>query len=240
MRTHAERRSGGREKFFRRGVRLFDADSVYLEETMQPSTVDPADAVTPAVDVAGAWHELGHRLRAYALRRVAPADADDIVQSVKVKLLEHRSGIGADSVRAWLFAVTRNAVAEYYRQRRPTVDLDAFTDIAEPESSDPAERTIGALSDCLEPMLDALAEGDADILRKVDLEGESQIALAATLGVPLSTVKSRVQRARTKLRATFDACCAIERGRGGAPISFERRAACTPQPCSSHPGGAAG
>ncbi len=195
---------------------------------MQTSTTQPA------VDVAGAWHELGHRLHAYVARRVAPADTDDIVQSVMVKLLERRSEIEADSVRAWLFTVTRNAVAEHYRQRRPTVDLDTLPDLAEIDSSDAAERTIGALSDCLEPMLGALAESDADLLRKVDLEGESQIALAATLGVPLSTLKSRVQRARTKLRATFDACCNIDLGRGGAPIAFERRAACArPNGCKS-------
>jgi RNA polymerase sigma-70 factor, ECF subfamily len=209
-------------------VRLFGTDSVYLSETMQTSTTQPA------VDVAGAWHALGHRLHAYVARRVTPTDAEDIVQSVMVKLLERREEIEADSVRAWLFTVTRNAVAEYYRQRRPTVDLDAFDDLAQVDSLDLAERTIGALSDCLEPMLGALAESDADLLRKVDLEGESQIELAAALGVPLSTLKSRVQRARTKLRATFDACCNIDLGRGGAPIGFERRVACTrPRGCNS-------
>jgi RNA polymerase sigma-70 factor (ECF subfamily) len=183
------------------------------------------------VDVAAAWHDLGQRLRAYVSRRVVPADADDIVQSVMVKLLERRGEIEGDSVRAWLFAVTRNAVAEYYRQRRPTVDLDAFVDLPESDSTDPADRTIGALSDCLEPMLGALAAADADVLRKVDLQGESQLALAAALGVPLSTLKSRVQRARARLRATFDACCAIEVGRGGAPIDFEPGGACSARTC---------
>ena len=180
------------------------------------------------IDVAGAWHELGHRLHAYVARRVAPADVEDIVQSVMLKLLERRGDIGADSVRAWLFTVTRNAVAEYYRQKRPTVDLDAFADLAEQEAADPADRTIGALSDCLGPMLGALGAPDAEVLRKVDLERESQIALAATLGVPLSTLKSRVQRARARLRAAFDACCAIDYARGGSPIAFDAGTACSP------------
>jgi len=180
------------------------------------------------IDVASAWHELGQRLRAYVARRVAPADADDIVQSVMVKLLERRGEIEADSVRAWLFTVTRNAVAEYYRQHRPSVDLDSFGDIADADMSDPADRTIAALTDCLEPMFRTLGESDADVLRKVDLDGIPQITLAATMGMPLSTLKSRVQRARTKLRAAFDGCCAIERARGGAPIGVERGPACVP------------
>lgn len=183
------------------------------------------------VDVAAAWHELGDRLRVYVARRVNPGDADDVVQSVMVKLLERRGEIDADSVRAWLFTVTRNAVAEYYRQHRPSVDLDSFGDVAESDDIDPADRTIGSLSDCLDPMLRMLPESDAALLRRVDMQGEAQTELAASLGIPLSTLKSRVQRARTKLRSAFDVCCSIDLGRNGAPIAFERGAACAPS-CS--------
>ena len=184
------------------------------------------------IDVAAAWHELGDRLRVYVARRVNPGDADDVVQSVMVKLLERRAEIDADSVRAWLFAVTRNAVAEYYRQHRPSVDLDSFGDLPETDDVDPADRTIGNLSDCLDPMLRMLPESDADLLRRIDLQREAQTELAASLGVPLSTLKSRVQRARTKLRSAFDQCCSIDLGRNGAPIGFERGAACAPA-CAS-------
>lgn len=180
------------------------------------------------IDVAAAWHELGDRLRVYVARRVNPGDADDVVQSVMVKLLERRGEIDADSVRAWLFTVTRNAVAEYYRQQRPSIDLDTFGDVPENEGADPADRTIGSLSDCLEPMLRTLSASDAEVLRRVDLAGEAQTDLAASLGVPLSTLKSRVQRARTKLRGAFDACCAIHVSRTGAPIAFDPGAACAP------------
>lgn len=180
------------------------------------------------VDVAAAWHELGDRLRAYVSRRVPAAEADDLVQSVMVKLLQRREEIDAASVRAWLFTVTRNAVAEHYRQRRPSVDLDGFGDVPASDGVDPSDRAIGNLSDCLDPMLRTLPPADADLLRRIDLLGEAQTALAATLGVPLSTLKSRVQRARARLRAAFDACCSIDLGRNGAPIGFERESCGSP------------
>jgi RNA polymerase sigma-70 factor (ECF subfamily) len=185
------------------------------------------------IDVAEAWQGVGERLRAYVSRRIDAADADDVVQSVMLKLLEHRDRIGAGSVRAWLFTVARNAIAEHYRQKRPSVDVQDFVDDLPAHPTDPVKSTLDALSVCLEPMLRALAPADADVLRKVDLEGRSQTALATALGLPLSTVKSRVQRARTRLRAAFDACCAIERARDGSPISFERGAACAPPPCGN-------
>jgi RNA polymerase sigma-70 factor, ECF subfamily len=180
------------------------------------------------IDVAAAWHELGERLRVYVSRRVNPGDADDVVQSVMVKLLERRAEIDSASVRAWLFTVTRNAVAEYYRSHRPSIDLDSFGDIAESDETDAAERTIANLSDCLDPMLRMLPDADAELLRRIDLQGSAQTELAASLGLPLSTVKSRVQRARTKLRSAFDACCTIDLSRDGAPIAFERGGACPP------------
>lgn len=192
-------------------------------------------AAEPIVDVTAAWHELGDRLRVYVARRVNPGDADDVVQSVMVKLLERRAEIDADSVRAWLFTVTRNAVAEYYRQHRPAVDLDTFGDIPETDDTDPADRAIGNLSDCLDPMLRMLSEPDADLLRRIDLHGEAQTALAESLGIPLSTLKSRVQRARMKLRSAFDQCCAIDLGRNGAPVGFEPRESCPPSCGESKP-----
>jgi RNA polymerase sigma-70 factor, ECF subfamily len=180
------------------------------------------------IDVGAAWHELGERLRIYVARRVKPGDADDVVQSVMLKLLEHRHEIAAESIRAWLFTVTRNAVAEHYRKQRPAIDLDSFGDIPDLDASDSADRAMGRLSDCLDPMLRLIPEPDAELLRQIDLEGEAQTTLSAQLRIPLSTLKSRVQRARAKLRNAFDQCCSIALSRSGAPIDVEGIGECSP------------
>jgi RNA polymerase sigma-70 factor, ECF subfamily len=160
------------------------------------------------IDVAAAWAEVGARLRAFAARRVPAAEADDIVQSVMLKLLERRSDVARESVRAWLFAVTRNAVVEYYRRRPDAVGVDHLDSFAA-SVDDRDDAVIGSLVDCLDPMLAVLSKTDAAILRRVDLEGEAQTDIARDLGVSPSTIKSRVQRARARLRAAFDACCSI-------------------------------
>jgi RNA polymerase sigma-70 factor, ECF subfamily len=77
-------------------------------------------------------------------------------------------------------------------------------------------------------MLRTLPSSDAVLLQRVDLGSESQTELAVSLGIPLSTLKSRVQRARTKLRSAFDTCCAIELSREGVPIDIDRGAGCAP------------
>jgi RNA polymerase sigma-70 factor, ECF subfamily len=168
------------------------------------------------IDVAAAWSEVGERLRAFAYKRVPAAEADDIVQSVMVKLLERRSEVARESVRAWLFAVTRNAVAEYYRRRPDAVGVERLEDLDADGAIDRGDAMIAALTDCLDPMLALLSESDAEILRRVDLEGEAQTEIARALGVAPSTIKSRVQRARARLRAAFDDCCSVVSSRDGA------------------------
>ena len=54
-----------------------------------------------------------------------------------------------------------------------------------------------------------VAVADHDAARLVELEGLPQVEAARRLGVPISTMKARVQRGRSRLRELVEACCAI-------------------------------
>ncbi|HVK15165.1 MAG TPA: sigma-70 family RNA polymerase sigma factor [Gemmataceae bacterium] len=178
------------------------------------------------------------RLRAFVRRRVrGDADADDVVQDVLAKLVTKGETVPAGSVHAWLFTVARRAVIDRFRTAKPAAELPA--EVAAPGFG-PDDRTAAAdLARCLDPMMAGLRDEERDILARVDMAGESQAAIARELGVSVSAVKSRVQRARARLRATLDACCAVEHDRRGEPIEFARRdnQAC---PCSGGAGGCDG
>ena len=91
--------------------------------------------------------------------------------------------------------------------------------------------TTAALAQCMTPMLDTLAPVYRDALRLVELENRRQVDVAAELGIPISTLKSRVQRGRVLLRAAFLRCCAIAQTRTGAISGFETRSTACPAPC---------
>jgi RNA polymerase sigma-70 factor (ECF subfamily) len=160
------------------------------------------------------------RLR-HAVRRMTRSehDAEDIVQDALVKLLKQGGGVPASSLRAWLFTVARREVVDRVRRRRRAAPLTA--DVEAPTARE--ESAIPSLARCVGPMLGALAPREREILDRVDVRGESQSAIARAAAVPLSTVKSQVQRARGRLRARFDACCEIERDRRGKPIAHRAR-----------------
>lgn len=197
--------------------------------------------VTSAAVLPDAWAEVRARLLRFVERRVrSRADAEDIVQAVFARAAAHRAGLrDQDRLVPWLFQITRNAIADYYRAggRDPLAAVaDAGPDGKPLEQlpADPAEpedRASAALARCMTPMLDTLAPVYRDALRLVELENRRQVDVAQELGVPLSTLKSRVQRGRVLLRTAFVECCAIARTSTGGISGFESRSRACGDPC---------
>jgi RNA polymerase sigma-70 factor, ECF subfamily len=165
--------------------------------------------------------EFQQRLRAFVRRRVpGEAEADDVLQEVLTKLVQRGADVPDTSLQAWLWTVTRRVLAERVRSARPAVELPEDL----PASTEGEEA--GALSElagCVGPMLQVLDAEDRTLLTRVDLEGVSQVELARELALSPSGLKSRVQRARERLRVVFDRCCLIERDRHGLPLDFRTR-----------------
>jgi RNA polymerase sigma-70 factor, ECF subfamily len=159
------------------------------------------------------------RLRAFVRRRVRnDADADDVLQDVAYKLV--RQGDIRGSVHSWLFTVARHAIIDRRRARRSTASLE---DTPEPSREGEEDSSGTELSRCLEPMLAGMSKEDRSLLVRVDREGESQSRVARELRVPMSTLKSRVQRARARLRKRLEECCFIELDSRGYPLDYKRR-----------------
>ncbi|HRP63706.1 MAG TPA: sigma-70 family RNA polymerase sigma factor [Phycisphaerales bacterium] len=170
------------------------------------------------------------RLRAFVRRRVrAEHDAEDIVQDVLTRLVQHDQTIDSRddrAVAAWLFTVARRAIID----RSRTSVREGHADANDVAMVDPAEDPSASaeLARCMEPMLAMLSNDDRVLLQRIDMVGESQADVARELGMSMSGLKSRVQRARQRLRAQLEGCCAIERDRLGQPADYQRR---RDQPC---------
>lgn len=164
--------------------------------------------------------ELLARLRAFIRRRVgSDADADDLLQDVLARLVERRNEISGGSIPAWLFTVARRAIVDRYRARGGAAGVRE----ADAAMADEGHGPTRELAACLEPMLMLLDDDDRALLRRVDMDGESQAEIARRLGVSVSTVKSRTQRARSRLRTALTDCCAVRTHSSGKPYDYELR-----------------
>lgn len=148
--------------------------------------------------VLDSWRAHEPELRGYLNHRVGdPALADDLVQDVFLKAMRYGKRFCVlDSPRGWLFQVARNTLVDKLRLDKSTVPLP--DDLVE-EMQETAP--VDALTECLLQILAALPAEDNDILMQCDLNGVRQQAYADAHGLSLSATKSRLLRARQRMRA---------------------------------------
>ncbi|MFC7298270.1 RNA polymerase sigma factor [Herminiimonas aquatilis] len=141
------------------------------------------------------------RLRRYARALIGDrTGADDLVQDTMERGWKKLSSWqrGSD-MRAWLFGIMHNLHID--QVRRPAI----VTDVLDDDTPLPAVAHTDSLEmRDLQSALAALPAEQREILLLVALEEMSYEEVAATLGLPVGTVMSRLSRARQKLRAQME------------------------------------
>ena len=182
------------------------------------------------MNIEQVWASYKASLKAFLHSRVAnPDDVDDLLQEILIKVHQHLPELRQQhSVKSWLFQVTNRTIIDFYRQRRhQEISGDDFWLLAEQETanteSTSAEDIKQELSQCIAPFIQALPADTGELLTSIDLEGTSQKRYAEQHGVSYSTLKSRVQKGRTSLKAIFDDCCHFELDQQGNLIGYEEK-----------------
>jgi RNA polymerase sigma-70 factor (ECF subfamily) len=172
------------------------------------------------------WSTFYEQLHAYVAARVRSApDTDDVVQLVLERAMQKQPESRIENVAGWLFAIARNAIADYYRAQARTLvaaaDQLQADAMAQPVDSSEEERA--RVVACIAPLLDTLDPADAQLLRWADMEGWSMQAIADELRITLTATKSRVQRARKEFVEVTRSCCAITKDARGRVVQLTPR-----------------
>lgn len=170
-----------------------------------------------------AWAALRSEIRSFVARRAAPADVDDLVQEVLVAIASSESE-RPQRLGAFAHRIARNTVAEHHRRRaREHARLARLAVEPEDEGGEPLSPTEASLANALALFLGSITPVYAEAVRAVDVEGRAQSEVARALGLPLSTLRTRVQRGRAELRDLVRQCCDIELDARGRVVACEPR-----------------
>jgi RNA polymerase sigma-70 factor, ECF subfamily len=200
-----------------RGVRPSGATFVTTVETSEEAM---AQVSTDRLDAR--WAESLDRVRAFVAARVDDDGlAADITHDVVVRSIASGALDRVDNPTAWLYRSARNAVIDHYRTRRVHAPLDGTERWPEPGPTDnqPNEATRD-LARCLQPLLHELPPAARDALTRVDVDGQTHQQAADQLGLSVSGMKSRVQRARRQLKDLLQECCLVGLDRTGAVVTY--------------------
>ena len=194
------------------GGAVLDHGSAGPQHTVQP-TVRPTTVGDGVGDAwtAPSWDEVvrNHSARVYRLAyRLTgnPHDAEDLTQEVFVRVFRSLSSYTPGTFEGWLHRITTNLFLDQVR-RKARIRFDALPDDAERLPS--TDRGPAQVYDethfdhDVQAALDALPPDFRAAVVLCDLEGLSYEEIAATLGVKIGTIRSRIHRGRSQLRAAL-------------------------------------
>jgi len=211
------------------GAALCDPEGRSLEEAGRqesPTTTHPAQ---PEWNLP-TWEDIvrTHSTRVYRLAyRLTgnPHDAEDLTQEVFVRVFRSLSSYTPGTFEGWLHRITTNLFLDSAR-RRQRIRFEGLADemahrLAGSEPTPAQAFDDSHLDDDVQAALKALPPEYRAAVVLCDIEGFSYEEIAATLGVKLGTVRSRIHRGRAQLRS------ALEHRRPGPVVTVSAPAANT-------------
>lgn len=154
-----------------------------------------------------AWNENEQAIKSWLVKKTGdPEQAEDLLQELFIKALQNKETFCTlIHAKSWLFTMAKNTLIDAYRKAKFqafSVSIDTVEETAHP--------TIVNLQECLPRVLSELTEDDKDIIEQCDIQGLSQIEYSQSNGLSLSATKSRIQRARKKLREQMIISCNVK------------------------------
>ena len=185
------------------GVRVAEPSRTGLDDDAELRLAAEASWAAPSWDDVVAQHGQRVYRLAYRLTGNRP-DAEDLTQEVFVRVFRSLSSYTPGTFEGWLHRITTNLFLDQMR-RKQRIRFDSLAE-------DAAERLAGReptpaqayddthFDDDVQRALDHMQPEFRAAVVLADIEGLSYEEIAATLGVKIGTVRSRIHRGRAQLR----------------------------------------
>ncbi|WP_225859021.1 RNA polymerase sigma factor [Streptomyces albicerus] len=169
--------------------------------------LDDEELLTRAARHPAAFEPLVARhstaLHSYFARR-APAVADDLLAELWLQAYATRRGFdpGRGPARAWLFGVARNVLSAHWRRLAAArADVPGTARHDDPWEAVDDRLDAAAVAPRLRARLAQLPPEERELLLLVAWEQLTPTEAAAVVGIPAGTARSRLHRARNRMRA---------------------------------------
>ncbi|SRR6266850_1120785 len=145
----------------------------------------------------------------FARKRLGDAElAADVVQESLLKAVRSAEDLrDEESAKAWFYRILRHTIIDLYRRRDAQHRaLDMLQREVHLPSSDEEERVACA---CIEKLIPTLTPQYSELIRRLELQGETPGTLSASLGISRNNLNVRLHRARQQLKQRLEETCRI-------------------------------
>ena len=153
--------------------------------------------------------------RAFLRRRVRDhAIADDVLQQSFVRAVANQHTVAnSESAVAWFYAILRNTLTDYVRsshtRERTAEDYHQHLILSGEDLEVPVDELQAEACQCVYRLLPGIRHNYAELIRRVDLEGEPPEKISEELGITVKNLAVRLHRARKSLRMTIEQSCGV-------------------------------
>jgi len=170
------------------------------------------------------------RIVRYLSRLVGESEAEDLAQSVMVKVSEGLPSFRGDSnLSTWIYRIATNVGLDALRRKAARPQVENEVDLGEEEVPQGAQvpsaetaATREEMNACIREFIERLPENYRMVITLSEIEGFTNEEITQILGISLDAVKIRLHRAREKLRRELGDGCSFDRGDDGE-LACERK-----------------
>ena len=148
------------------------------------------------------YHQYNGLITSYVCKKVGHDNiCYDIIQELYLKMLLQAGNLSnAKNKEAYITRMAGNAVNDYYRKQQADFNKDSDEHLIEDAQPVINDKSLLLADCCLLPMINSLPGIYRDALISIELNNMPQKEYSEKMGISLSAAKSRIQRAREKLK----------------------------------------
>lgn len=168
------------------------------------------------------WSKFSDELRGFVASKINNKEiVDDILHTIFVKIHSNIETLkNQEKIRGWIYRIAKTTIIDYYREelkRKSIRESDLLT------KEDVSIEANEVLARGIRSIIQLLPADYAQAIYLTEYEGLTQTQLAEKLGLSVSGAKSRVQRARFKVKELLLQFCHIEFDIYGTVIEYDTK-----------------
>lgn len=167
------------------------------------------------------WTTYSPKLKTYIMKHLPDKDeAEDILQETGLRIQKNANRVkDITNIEAWLYKIAYNLIVDYFRKAKKYSLIEDIKEISVPAAPE-QENYNQETAECLLKLVEYLPATYKEAIIESDYHGKKQSILGRKWGLSNSGSKTRIQRARKKLKALLLSCCEVRSDNSGNIIDF--------------------
>lgn len=170
------------------------------------------------------WEELNNHLLFFIRKRIKnKEDAEDILQDVYIKLHKNINSLNDEKkIISWIYQITRNTINECYRKCYRIKQV-GFEDCHVEMTQEEEENLNDEILVSMKKFIEQLPVDSKKLIELYEFEDMSHKEISKKLEIKENTSKSRLKRAKEKIKNQLDECCLFQIDKFGNILDYTKK-----------------